>query len=146
MNAKTRETIYYLGTIIVGGVGLAVTVGALTADQGSNIGQIVTGLLTLLGAGAPALAARKTGEQRKGGVFDNPVGTAFDQLGTIKSQVDVTVEQAQAKVAEAVAVIQGATATLPGAAAITNAVTAALPPEVAALIEGVTNQRRDSSD
>lgn len=142
MNAKTRETIYYLGTLVVGGVGLAVTVGALTADQGSNIGQIITGLLTLLGAGAPALAAKKTGDQRKDGTFDNPVANAFEQIGQIKVHVDATVDEAQARVAEGVAAIQGAAAMLPGGASVVGAVTGALPREVTDLIKAVTDQQQ----
>ncbi|MCK0174816.1 hypothetical protein [Mycolicibacterium sp. F2034L] len=142
MNAKIREIIYYLGTLLVGGVGLAVTLGALTAEQGANIGQILTGLLTLLGAGAPALAAKKTAEQRKDGTFDapaNPVLDAFESLNAVKARVDEVVDEAQAKVAQATTAIQGAAAMLPGGAAVTSAV---LSGPVGDLIQAVTDREK----
>lgn len=144
MSANTREIIYYVGTLLVGGIGLAVTVGALTADQGANIGQVITGLLTLLGASAPALAAKKTGEQRKDGTFEptpaSPVLDAFQAVDALKSHVDQVVDQAQAKVAEGVAAIQGAAALIPGGAAATNVV---LSGPVGDLIQAVLDRSDD---
>lgn len=88
MNAKTREFIYYGGALLTAAVGIAVTAGALSADQGANIGQALTGLLALLGAGAPALAARKTGEQRKDGTFEQLPSPVDQIINSVPAVVD----------------------------------------------------------
>ena len=139
MSAKTREIVYYLGTILIGGIGIAITVGALTSDQGASLGQAITGILTLLGAGAPALAATKTGEQRNDGTFESsPVLDAFEAVAAIKVQVDEVVDASVAKVNEGVSIIQGAAAMIPGGAAVSGAVFAG---PVGDLIQAVNDQR-----
>jgi len=139
MSAKTREIVYYLGTILIGGIGIAITVGALTSDQGASLGQAITGILTLLGAGAPALAAKKTGEQRNDGTFESsPVLDAFEAVAAIKVQVDEVVDASVAKVNEGVSIIQGAAAMIPGGSAVTGAVFAG---PVGDLIQAVNDQR-----
>lgn len=71
MTPKLRQSIYYLGTIVPGVLGLALIWGGIDAGAAKNIGDILVGLTSLLGAAAPATAAVKVQQQRKDGTLDN---------------------------------------------------------------------------
>jgi hypothetical protein len=72
VSPKIRETLYYLGAIIPGVVGIALVWGGIEQGSATAIGDVLVGLLTLLGATAPAVAAKKVNEQRKDGTFETP--------------------------------------------------------------------------
>ncbi|QHB38040.1 holin [Mycobacterium phage Noelle] len=69
MSPKVRQTIYYLGTIIPGVLGIALIWGGIDAGAAQSIGDIIAGAVALLGASAPAVAAKKVNEQRKDGTL-----------------------------------------------------------------------------
>lgn len=127
--ASLRAKIYAGLSALLGLITLAVTLGFLTADQGTSVAQIVQGVIGLVGAGGLAVAAAKTNKQVNNGTFDPaPVNSnlgidnALHSIDAIKQHVDDTVNQAQAKVAEGVAAIQGAAAMIPGGSAVSSAV------------------------
>lgn len=67
--ARTRQVAYYLGTAILAVVGVLQIVTGISVEQADLIGGYVTGILTLLGAAAPAVAGAKVGSQIKQGVL-----------------------------------------------------------------------------
>ncbi|AEJ93310.1 holin [Mycobacterium phage EricB] len=69
MNPQVRQTLYYLGTIVPGVLGIALIWGGIDAGAANNIGLIVSGALNILGAGAPATAAVTISKQRKDGTL-----------------------------------------------------------------------------
>lgn len=125
-NAGTRAKLYSGLALIVPALSFLATFGILSSDQVNALNGAITGIIGVLGAFGFGLAARKTNQQVHNGTFEeappNPVGTAFDQLDTIKQAVDQTIDHAQTRVGEAVAAIQGAAAILPGGAAASNAI------------------------
>ncbi|QCG76865.1 holin [Mycobacterium phage XianYue] len=69
MSPKVRQTIYYLGTLVPGILGIALIWGGIDAGAAQNIGDIIAGALNLIGAGVPATAAITVGKQRKDGTL-----------------------------------------------------------------------------
>lgn len=85
MNAKIRQTIYALGTVITGILSIALIWGGIDAGTANNISQIIAGAITLLGGTAvTGVAASVTGKQRKDGTLDtNPVDQVLGGLQAI---------------------------------------------------------------
>ncbi|AHG24054.1 holin [Mycobacterium phage LittleGuy] len=112
MSPKVRETLYYLGTIIPGVVGIALIWGGLDAGSAESIGDILVGVLTLLGASAPAVAAKKVNEQRKDGTLlpQAPV----DQVVSGVTAILETQAKAQAELDRVKSVVAGAASIVPG--------------------------------
>lgn len=72
MGPKLRQTVYYLGTIVSGALGIALLFHGVSADAAGNINSMVAGLIALLGGSAPAaVAAHTITKQRADGAFNN---------------------------------------------------------------------------
>lgn len=137
MTPKLRQTVYYLGTIASAIVGLSLLWGALTADQAAaltgRIEGVVGGVITLLGGGATATAARTVGQQIKAGMFDAPPAvTAVQAMQAIGDEYRRVTEQ----VATGLARLQEAAAVVP-AASVQPQAPVDVPPAVAELIAAV---------
>ncbi|QFG04586.1 holin [Mycobacterium phage Keziacharles14] len=70
MSPKIRQSIYLLGTVVSGVVGIALVWGGIDAGVAANIDSILTGLGALVGSGTSATAATKVNSQRKDGTFE----------------------------------------------------------------------------
>jgi Mycobacterial 2 TMS Phage Holin (M2 Hol) Family len=70
MSPKIRQTIYQLGTVVTGLLGIYLIWSGADASSGANVQGILEGILALFGSGATALAANVTGKQRIEGVLD----------------------------------------------------------------------------
>lgn len=66
-SARIRQTAYYAGSALLALLGILQIWTGIDAGQIENIGNTITGLLTLLGGAAPAVAALKVGNQLKTG-------------------------------------------------------------------------------
>jgi hypothetical protein len=86
MSPKFRQTIYYIGTLISGVIGIALLWGGISSGSADSIQQIVAGVVSLLGAGAPAIAAKKVDTQRKDGTFD-PVPPADQVINGVNAVI-----------------------------------------------------------
>lgn len=96
MNPKVRQSVYLIGTIISGVVGVALIWGGIDAGSASNIEAIISGIGALIGGGASATAARTVKEQRNAGTFDStsPIDAVINNIPVIfetasKAQADV---------------------------------------------------------
>lgn len=112
MSPKIRESLYYIGTIIPGVLGLALVWGGIDAGAAEHIGDVIAGALALLGATAPATAAVKVNQQRKEGVFDTvaPVDAVVKNVqAVIEAQAAATadLERVKTAVTSAVGVVPG---------------------------------------
>lgn len=67
--ARVRQVSYLAGTAILAIVGVLQIVTGLSAENAELIGGYVTGILTLLGSAAPAVAGLKVGSQINRGVL-----------------------------------------------------------------------------
>lgn len=72
MTPRIRQSIYYLGTLISGVVGIALLWGGLSAGVADHVNQLVAGLVALLGGAAPAVAAKTVTKQINEGRFEAP--------------------------------------------------------------------------
>lgn len=97
MPPKIRQTIYGLGTILSAGLGIALVWGGIGSDAANSVNQVLAGVLALLGAGAPAVAAGTVAKQRKDGTLDSqpPADAAITaiqetvrQAGVAAAEVD----------------------------------------------------------
>ena len=88
MSPKVRQTIYYAGTLISTVIGVALLWGGLSADTASSILNMVGGIVTLLGGAAPAIAAKKVGEQMNNGAFDqsSPADQVVNGINAVLAQ------------------------------------------------------------
>ena len=111
MSSKIRQTLYYLGTIIPGVIGIALIWGGIDSGVADNISQLVVGVLSLLGAGAPATAAVKVSQQRKDGTLDSsPVEAVVKNVNAIiNAQAEATADLEKVKQA-----VTGAVGVIPG--------------------------------
>ena len=91
MSPKLRQTLYYLGTLITGGLGILVLYGAIDQGAADHLGGIVTGIVALFGAAAPAVAANQVNKQRKDGTFELPA----DPVAKIETGVAEVVKRAE---------------------------------------------------
>lgn len=116
--AGLRAKLYAVLTALLGIPAVAQLFGVLTSDQATNVNQILTGVIGLVGAGGFALATSKTNTQVKNGTFDaapnGPVLSVFEQLQAIKDRTDATLADTVNAVQTASATIQNATAVIPG--------------------------------
>lgn len=67
--ARVRQVAYLVGTAVLAVVGVLQIVAGVSAEQADLVGGYVTGILTLLGSAAPAVAGLKVGSQLKQGVL-----------------------------------------------------------------------------
>ncbi len=102
MLAKARQTYYYFGSIVTGVVGILLLFNGVKAGTAENVTEILAGLGTLLGAGAPALAGRKVGEQLKNGVFEHLDASAKFSQGVKEFQQQAAVVRSQAEAIKSV--------------------------------------------
>ena len=72
MSPKIRQSLYYLGAMVPSVLGFLLIWGGIDQGAADNLGQIVAGIINMVGAAAPATAAVKVGQQRKDGTFDTP--------------------------------------------------------------------------
>ena len=81
---KVRQSGYYLASAVLAVLGIVqIWSGVETAATVEDISGIITGLLTLLGGAAPAVAGAKVSQQRKEGLFE----ALDDTLGPLVRQV-----------------------------------------------------------
>jgi hypothetical protein len=112
MSPKIRESLYYLGTIVTGVLGIALIWGGIDAGAADSIGDILAGFLALIGASAPAVAAKKINEQRRDGTLDvvSPADAVVNGVqAVIQAQANANAELDKVKqaVTSAVGVIPG---------------------------------------
>jgi drug/metabolite transporter (DMT)-like permease len=112
MSPKLRESLYYLGTIITGVLGVALVWGGIDAGAAENIGDILAGFLALIGASAPAVAAKKVSEQRKDGTLDvvSPADAVVNGVQAVIQQTvsaNAELERVKNAVTAAVGVVPG---------------------------------------
>lgn len=96
MTPRIRQAIYYFGTIATSGVGLALLFNGINAGAADHATQIISALVALLGAGAPALAGKTLNDQRKEGVLD-AVSPADQVISGVQAVREAAVE-AQAQI------------------------------------------------
>jgi hypothetical protein len=89
MTPRIRQTIYRLGTVASGVLGIALIWGGISQGTADHINTVMAGLIALLSGGAPAIAARTVKEQAKSGAFDS-VPPAEQAITAIQA----TIEQA----------------------------------------------------
>lgn len=89
MTPRIRQTIYRLGTVASGILGIALIWGGISQGTADHINTVMAGLIALLSGGAPAIAARTVKEQAKQGAFDS-VPPAEQAITAIQA----TIEQA----------------------------------------------------
>lgn len=103
MTPRVRQTIYRLGTVASGVLGIALIWGGISQGTADHINTVLAGLVALLSGGAPAVAARTVKEQAKGGVFDQvpPADAAITAIQATIEQA-ITAQADVQRVAEAV--------------------------------------------
>ncbi|AIS73587.1 holin [Mycobacterium phage VohminGhazi] len=106
MNPKVRQSLYYVGTIVPGVLGIALLWGGIDAGAADNIGLVVSGVLNILGASAPATAAVTVGKQRKDGTLTgSPVESVVkgvEQVLAAQQTTQAEVEQVRQAIESAV--------------------------------------------
>lgn len=106
MSPKARETLYLIGTMIPAIVGILVMWTGITQEGADNLAQVVTGLITLVGAGAPATAAAVVRKQNKQGTFQTSpmenVITGVGQVVEAQKKADEEVERVKNLLSDAV--------------------------------------------
>lgn len=112
MNPKIRQSIYYLGAIVPGLMGLFMLWGGLSQDDANSIENIVGGVVAILGSAAPATAAIKVGQQRKDGTFDS-VSPAEAVVNGVQAVLEAQAA-ASAEVDKVKDAITGAVTQIPG--------------------------------
>lgn len=103
MTPQIRRTIYQLGTVASGVLGIALIWGGISQGTADHINTVLAGLVALLSGGAPAVAAKTVKEQAKGGVFD-AVPVAEQAITAIQATIEqaITAQADVQRVAEAV--------------------------------------------
>lgn len=90
MSPRIRQSVYYLGTVVSGILGIALLFHGVSADAAGNINSMVAGLVALLGGSAPAaIAAHNVSKQRKEGTLDfsgSPEQQAVDAINAVSAQ------------------------------------------------------------
>ena len=71
MTPRVRQSVYLIGTVISGVIGVALLWGGISAESANSVSQLVAGLVALLGGAAPAVAARTVTKQIHDGSFDS---------------------------------------------------------------------------
>ncbi|AIS73773.1 holin [Mycobacterium phage SemperFi] len=111
MSPKFRQTLYYLGTIVPGVLGIALIWGGIDAGAAQNLGDIIAGALNLIGATAPATAAVKVNQQRKDGTLTS---SAVDQVINGVQAVIEKQQSAQAELDKVKDAVTGVINVIPG--------------------------------
>lgn len=103
MTPRVRQTIYRLGTVASGVLGIALIWGGISQGTADHINTVLAGLVALLSGGAPAVAARTVKEQAKSGAFDS-VPVAEQAITAIQATIEqaITAQADVQRVAEAV--------------------------------------------
>jgi len=85
LSPKVAQTVYDIGTIVSGVVGIALIWGGVSADTAQSIDLIVSGLGTLLGGTAPAATAavRVRSQRADGTLGGNPLDQVANGLQAI---------------------------------------------------------------
>ena len=110
MSVKFREVLYLIGTIVPSLLGLVVMFSGIEQGVADNIGQVFAGLVTLLGATAPATAAVMTRKQVKDGTLSaSPMETVITGV----SQVVQAQKKADEEVIKVKELLQGAISNVP---------------------------------
>ncbi|BBC53813.1 putative holin [Mycobacterium phage PP] len=112
MSPKISETIYHVGTVVTGLIGIGLVWGGIDAGAAAHIGDILAGIATALAAGAPATAAVRVRRQSKDGLFDEvpPADAVVNGVqAVIAAQQTATAELDRVKqaVTSAVGVVPG---------------------------------------
>ncbi|QDP44596.1 holin [Mycobacterium phage NothingSpecial] len=102
MTPKVRQSIYHVGTLIPGLVGLAMIWFGLNTDDADSIIQVISGALALFGASAPAIAAKSVRDQRKDGTL---TASPVEQVAKGIEQVIAVRDAAQAEVDRVTSVV-----------------------------------------
>ncbi|AZS08214.1 holin [Mycobacterium phage IronMan] len=131
MSPKVRQTIYYLGTIVPGVLGIALVWGGIDAGAANSIGDIIAGALALIGASAPATAAVQVGKQRKDGTLAT---SAVEQVTKGVEQVIAARDAAQAEVERVTQAVGGVLGDVQRAAEAIN-----LGPLASQILKGLPN-------
>ncbi|AHG24231.1 holin [Mycobacterium phage Benvolio] len=149
MSPKVRQTIYYIGTLVPGILGIALIWGGIDAGAAENIGDIISGALALIGAGAPATAAVTVDKQRKDGTLSTDpveiVVKSVEQVLEQKRAAEAAVQTVTQAVSGAVSDLQRAAEAVnlgPLASQILNGVGSALPPQAYSLYDPTTAWRK----
>ncbi|QJD52660.1 holin [Mycobacterium phage AN3] len=149
MSPKVRQTIYYIGTLVPGILGIALIWGGIDAGAADSIGDIIAGALALIGAGAPATAAVTVGKQQKDGTpSTDPVEIvvkSVEQVLEQKRAAEAAVQTVTQAVSGAVSDLQRAAEAVnlgPLASQIINGAQTALSPQAYSLYDPTTAWRR----
>ncbi|QGZ16814.1 holin [Mycobacterium phage Phaded] len=131
MSPKIRETLYYVGAIVPALLGIALIWGGIDAGAADSIGNIIAGALNLIGATAPAVAAKKVNEQRKDGTLAT---SAVEQVTKGVEQVIAARDAAQAEVEKVTQAVGGVLSDVQRAAEAVN-----LGPLASQILSGLPN-------
>ncbi len=96
MTPKIRQSVYLLGTVLSSLIGVIMLWGGIDSGAAEHINEIITGLVALLGAGAPAIAASTVNKQRKDGTLDS-VTPADAVISGVQAVIDAKT-QAEAEI------------------------------------------------
>ena len=106
MSPKARQSLYLIGTAVPAVLGLLVMWSGVSQEGADNMAQVLTGLLTLAGASAPATAAAVVRKQNKQGAFETSpmenVVTGVTQVVEAQQKADQEVERVKNLLSEAV--------------------------------------------
>lgn len=94
MSPKIRQSIYGIGVLATGLLSLLSVWKVIDPTTASTINASVSGLLSLLGAGAAGTAAVVLGKQRKEGTLDFQGSAADQAVAAIQATVAAATESA----------------------------------------------------
>lgn len=122
LSPKVSQSLYIGGSLVTGVLSLGMIWGGIDTDTAVNLGQVVTGIVTLLGGTAvSSMAAARTSKQRKDGVFDDaPVvhaDNAVEGIAAVAQQFNAmvaTVTDGVQKVQDAAGGLAGVLTHAPG--------------------------------
>lgn len=123
MNPKIAQTIYALGTVVTGIVGIALLWGGIDAGTADGIGQIMGGLGVLVG-GTPqlALATARTGRQINNGTLG---ATPEQRVINGLNEIAATKVAAETALSNVTSVAQDVLGVIPGGSAVIGDIRAA---------------------
>ena len=117
MNPKVAQTIYQIGTVVTGLLGVALIWGGIDSHTADAVNSIVAGLGTLLGGTLPsATAAVRTNRQIKDGTLGSPADQIINGITTIAA----VKTQAEADIARVTKTAQDVLGVIPGGAALAD--------------------------
>lgn len=110
MSTKFREVLYLVGAIVPSLLGLIVMFTGIEQGAADHIAQIFAGLVTLLGAAAPATAAVVVRKQTKDGTLTS---APIDKVITGVTEVVKAQQKADQEVERVKELLQGAVVSIP---------------------------------